>query len=695
MKKIIKIIVAAFFFYFPGQSVYSQDDYLHCGSTEAINKILDANPQLKQEYLQREAQSALIDQQAFADGYGEKKQRLPIYIIPIVFHIIHQGGSENISDAQVYDEVRILNEDFRMLNATAANTVPAFQSIAADCEIEFRLAQKDPNGVCTNGIDRILSAETNIGDDNSKLNPWPRNKYLNVWVVKAMSSGAAGYAYLPGTAFPSTVDGVIILSGYIGAIGTGTPLRSHALTHEVGHFLNLLHPWGNTNDPGIDCSGSDNVSDTPQTEGWTSCNLSGATCGSALDNVQNFMEYAYCPTMYTAGQKSRMRTAINSTTGQRSSLWTTSNLAATGVSLPDVLCHSDFQSNNLSNSVCQGNSLTYSDLAWNGIPTGWNWTFPGGTPSTSTDSVPVIQYNTPGIYDVSLTVTKGTESATVTKTSYVTVNSSTATYNNSFYSEGFEGNAIPNSDWKVRNQIPGGNTWVQTSNAAATGSKSVMIINTSASDTYVDELISPSINMASITGSTNLVFKAAFAQKTSTSADKLQVYVSTNCGLSWSLRYAKTGTALSTAGVQSTSFTPNASQWAQHIVTLSGFSSQTNLYIMFRFTSNGGNNIYLDDINIGGANGISDDIANAIDFKVYPNPLEDNSIIFFNTPDKNKVELKIYDLTGREVLSIVNDNLNAGEHQYSIAEKNNLSAGIYFITLYVDRQRFTKKLIVK
>lgn len=696
MKKNITIILATFFFCFFSQFIYSQDDYLHCGSTEAMNKIFIANPELKKAFLEREAISALQDQQAFATGYSNNvgKQLLPIYTIPVVFHIIHQGGTENISDAQVFDAMRILDEDFRMLNSTAANTVTAFQSDAADCEIEFRLAQKDPNGICTNGIDRILSTETTVGDDGSKLNPWPRSKYLNIWVVKAMSSGAAGYAYLPGSAFPS-VDGIIILSTYIGSIGTGTPTRSHALTHEIGHFLNLLHPWGNTNDPGVDCSGSDNVTDTPPTEGWTSCNLAGATCGSALDNVQNFMEYAYCPTMYTAGQKTRMRNALTSSTGQRSSLWTSSNLSATGVSLAAVLCKADFQSNNLANTVCQGNSLTFTDLSWNGVPTSWNWTFPGGTPATSTDSVPVIQYNTPGVYDVGLTVTNGSGSVTTSKTSFVTVNSTTATYSNTFYSEGFEGTSIPNTDWNIRNQTPGGNTWVTTTSAAATGSKSVMITNTSTSDTYIDELISPSINMTAITVSHNLTFKVAFAQKASTSADKLQVYVSTNCGLNWTLRYTKSGAALSTGGIQSSTFTPNASQWTEHLVSLSGYSGQTNLYIMFRFTSNGGNNVFIDDINLGGANSIDDGLANTIDFNVYPNPVEENSIISFNILNKQKVELKIYDILGREVSSLFNGYLSPGDHQYSIAEKSDLSPGVYVVTLCVDRQRFTKKLIVK
>lgn len=697
MKKNITIISATFFFCFFSQFIYSQDDYLHCGSTEAMNKIFIANPELKKAFLEREAISALQDQQAFATGYSNNvgKQLLPIYTIPVVFHIIHQGGVENISDAQVFDAMRILDEDFRMLNSTAANTVSAFQSDAADCEIEFRLAQKDPNGICTNGIDRILSTETTVGDDGSKLNPWPRSKYLNIWVVKSMSSGAAGYAYLPGSAFPTTVDGIIILSTYIGSIGTGTPTRSHALTHEIGHFLNLLHPWGNTNDPGVDCSGSDNVTDTPPTEGWTSCNLAGATCGSAIDNVQNFMEYAYCPTMYTAGQKTRMRNALTSSTGQRSSLWTSSNLSATGVSLAAVLCKADFQSNNLANTVCQGNSLTFTDLSWNGVPTSWNWTFPGGTPATSTDSVPVIQYNTPGVYDVGLTVTNGSGSVNTSKTSFVTVNSTTASFSNTFYSEGFEGTSIPNTDWNIRNQTPGGNTWVTTTSAAATGSKSVMITNTSTSDTYIDELISPSINMTAITVNHNLTFKVGFAQKTSTSVDKLQVYVSTNCGLNWTLRYTKSGAALSTAGIQSSAFTPNASQWTEHLVSLSGYSGQTNLYIMFRFTSNGGNNVFIDDINLGGANSIDDGLASTIDFNVYPNPVEENSIISFSILDKQKVELKIYDILGREVSSLFNGYLSAGDHQYSIAEKSDLSPGVYVVTLCVDRQRFTKKLIVK
>ena len=700
MNKLISLLAGMLALWATVYTAYAQTDYLNCGTTEKLNAIFVANPQLKQEYLQRESELAVLDQQMYVTGYNQSaKSQSVVYIIPVVFHVIHQGGSENISDEQIHDAVRILNEDFRKLNATAANTVSQFQSIAADCEIEFRLAQKDPSGNCTNGIDRIASIETNAADDDAKLNPWPRNKYLNIWTVKTIgSSGVAGYAYLPGTAFPSTVDGILILHNYVGSIGSGTPTRSHALTHEVGHFLNLNHTWGNTNDPGVDCSGSDNVSDTPPTKGWTTCNLAGATCGSPLDNVQNFMEYSYCPTMFTAGQKTRMHNALNSSSGQRNSLWTTSNLTNTGVNLPAILCKADFESNNAENTVCQGGSLTFSDLSWNGSPTAWNWSFPGGTPSTSNDSMPVVQYNTPGVYSVTLQVTRGSETASTTKNAYVTVNSSTAVYSVSFYSEGFEASgALPNTDWQVRNKQPGGNTWEQTGVAAATGTKSVRIVNTSASAGYVDELISPSVNMTTIAGTAPaLTFKVASAQRSSSTEDKLQVYVSTNCGLSWVLRKTISGTALATANVQTASFIPTSSQWAEQSVILSSFVSQQNLYVMFRFTSDGGNNIYIDDINIrGNTTGIAEDeLSNTLSFNVYPNPVEQSTVAYFNLLNKQQVQLAVYDMLGRKVADVVDSELSAGEHNFSVSQSN-LLAGMYYATLTIDKQRFTKKLIVK
>jgi PKD repeat protein len=672
---------------------------INCGTTEMMKKVFDANPELYKQYLASEVELAAQDKIAAANNYLplDKAAITPVYTIPVVFHVIEEGGSENISDAQIFDEMRILNEDYAKLNPDTSAIVPSFLSVASGVGVQFKLAQKDPNGNCTNGIDRVYSSLTNAADDGSKLNDWPRNKYLNVWTVKTIgTAGVAGYAYLPAGA-GSTVDGVLILSNYIGSIGTGSVATSRALTHEIGHYLNLNHTWGGTNNPGVAC-GDDGVTDTPITMGHTSCTLTDATCTPPIiENVQNYMEYAYCSNMFTAGQKNRMRSALTSGTSSRNNLWTAANLTATGVSTPAVLCAADFLTNSItSNVLCQGDSITFIDNSWNGNPTSWNWTFPGGTPASSTDSMPVVHYNTPGYYNVSLTVGNASGSVSTTKTNYIRVNPSTASYASTFYSESFEGAAIPSADWQVNNLAPGGNTWTQTTAAAVTATHSVRIVNNAAADGSVDELISPSIDMTHIAGATpTLTFKLAYAQSSTTTNDKLQVYVSTTCGKTWTLRLSLTGSALATAPVTTSSFVPTASQWVQKSSNLTGFASQPNLYILFRFTSNGGNNIYIDDINISGTVGFGDDLSNAINYNVYPNPADENTLVSFNLISPEKTSLKVYDVVGREISTLVNTQLGAGEYTYPIADKATLSAGVYFVTLTAGDHTFTKKLIVK
>jgi PKD repeat protein len=696
MKKITRILFVCIAAFSITGSAVAQNKL--CNTDEMVRRSLENNPELKQQYLEEQSRLQAIDAESARNNHSHSDREMlmpPIYTIPVVFHVLHQNGPENISDSQIHDQMRILNEDFRKLNSDISAVVPTFSGITADSEIEFRLAKKDPSGNCTNGIDRIFSAETNVGDDDSKLNPWPRNKYLNIWVVKTISSGAAGYAYLPGTAFPSTVDGIIILSTYIGSTGTGSVNTSRALTHEIGHFLNLQHVWGNSNNPGVAC-GNDGVTDTPETKGHTSCTLTDDFCNpGTIENVQNFMEYAYCSNMFTNGQKTRMRAALNSSTGQRSSLWTATNLTATGVSTPAVLCQADFESSNLTNTVCQGNSLTFTDNAWNGNPTSWSWTFPGGTPSSSSDSVPSIQYNTPGIYDVTLSVTNASGTVSATKVGYVTVFANSASVTSSIYQEGFESSPIPNADWVVRNQFPGGNTWVQTSAAAATGTKSAMITNLSTYSTYVDELIGPSVDMTAIAGSSpSMTFKTAFAQRTSTDTDKLQLYVSTNCGTTWTLRKSMTGAALNSGGVVSGTFVPTPAQWITQTATLAGYVSQDNLYFMFRFTSDGGNNIYLDDINISGTVGVEDFEENNA-FNVYPNPIDATTVIELVLTGNQKVDISIIDVLGREISSVYSGSMSEGEHLIPVPDQSKLSQGVYFVRVNIDGKATAKKMIVK
>lgn len=675
----------------------SGQDLTPCGTTEMHLKLMGADPIYKKNYEAEQSRLKMMDKAASLNGYkavaksSSSSATPPLYIIPVVFHIIHQYGDENISDAQVRDAIRTLNEDYRKRNADTIHTVAEYKPIAADCEIEFRLAQLDPSGAPTNGIERFVSPLTYLGNDSAKLNPWPRSKYLNIWVVAYVMKGFAAYAYYPGVS--AEKDGILCLYTYIGAIGASTLKNSHTLSHEVGHYLNLQHTWGNTNAPEIAC-GDDDVSDTPLTKGHTSCPLTDQVCKVGVnENTQNFMEYSYCFTMFTNGQKNRMHNAIDSSLSDRNNLWTTNNLIATGVTKVPVLTKADFVSTNVDNRVCEGNALTFMDNSWNGKPTSWSWVFEGGTPATSNDSMPSVTYSTPGTYDVQLTVSNSSGTLSVTKKDYVTVNKKTG-YANTYFTESFEGDTVPNADWNVHYRGEG-NTWKQTNVAAATGSHSVMITNSTSSDAMIDELVSQPIDMTTITGP-NLVlaFQVAYAKRISSSADKLDILISTDCGKVWEFKKRYTAAILSNGTIETGNFVPNPNQWSLQSIPLSQYASAKSLLCMFRFTSNNGNNIYLDDINITGSLGITEESENHLNMMVFPNPMNEHTLVSFELEQKKQITISIQDVVGRTVSTVFKGDAGVGHHEYSIPENSKLSAGIYFVNFTDGKHSVSEKLII-
>lgn len=280
----------------------------HCGTDEALEKIFQKFPDLRTQHEQIRAntlQQAFHQNTSAPAGHTTAAKTattsLVTYTIPIVFHILHQYGAEDITDAQVIDEVAILNRDYKRLNPDTNLVIPEYKYLAANAEIQFALPTKDPQGNCTNGIDHVYTHLTNQAGDNSKISGWPQNKYLNVWVTSTIgASGVAGYAFYPSAVnsnpYMMTVDGVIILSSYIGSIGTGTPFTSRALTHEIGHFLGLAHTWGSTNSPEVAC-GDDGVADTPITMGHKTCPLYDAKC----DTTNESRRYTFDAMTTTSG----------------------------------------------------------------------------------------------------------------------------------------------------------------------------------------------------------------------------------------------------------------------------------------------------------------------------------------------------------------------------------------------------------
>ena len=251
-----------------------------CGTDIMNNRARSRNPFLVQA---QDNYERLMDEEMIEWRTNRNGEPEAVLVIPVVFHVLHMNGPENISDAQILDQMEVLNRDYNKLNADTIEVVSGFDTIIANVKLEFRLATKDFLGNCTNGIERIYTIETYVGDNGSKLNQWPRERYLNVWTVANMENGVAGYSQYPSAVIDgqsALADGVIIRHNYIGRIGTGAEFASRALTHEVGHYLDLAHPWGSTNDPGVEC-GDDGVNDTPVTEGSDNCqNLKDFTCSS-------------------------------------------------------------------------------------------------------------------------------------------------------------------------------------------------------------------------------------------------------------------------------------------------------------------------------------------------------------------------------------------------------------------------------
>lgn len=698
----MKKILLLFFATFCVQKCIAQENLKYCGADELRIATLKKNPKIAQAVIKRDAELEAFTQKYVADFYN-KKTLSATYIIPVVFHVIHNWGIENISDAQILDGLDILNKTFRKQLADTASIVSAFKPLHADCDIEFRLAQLDPNGNCTSGINRIASPLTNIGDHSVKsIIQWPPTKYLNIYIV-SNAAGLAGHCVWPADADSIPLwDGIVIGYNYVGSIGTSNYTQSVAFAHECGHYLNLQHIWGGNNvpnfyyypcaDPNKDCNVDDLVADTPPTIGWKSCNLTGASCGNAVDNVQNTMDYSYCNRMFTYGQKARMQACLNSAIAGRNNLWQTANLIATGVLNPQGgLCKADFTSN--VNVVCQGagTPIVFTNTSYNGTFTDILWTFPGGTPSTSASSNPSVSYTTPGTYDVTLKVKNGTDSVQVTKINFISVLPTTSTVYP--FTEGFEATSSLNGLEWFSNSFDTINNWQLTTSAFYSGTKSVMLNNYSSPSGTKDELFSKMLNL---TGGSGLYisFKYAFAKKDTASNDRLQLYITNNCNNNWLQRINLTGTALETAPMQSTPFVPaSTSEWKQASVIIPPTWLTANFRFKFVYTSSNGNNVYIDDINLNVNTGISDLDEMSSTFQLFPNPANSTVTLGFKLTESKELSISILNLLGQTIYSSGKENYSDGEHTINLPLRD-ISPGMYFIKVADDNNDFKKPLVI-
>ena len=290
-----------------------------CGAMEEHRRLLNEDP----SYVA--ARSAI---ESATRAYEAREVMRPgITQIPVVVHVVWHTAAQNISDAQIQSQIDILNGDFRMTNADVGNVPAVWQPLVADARVEFALASLDPAGASTTGVTRRETNVAGFAMNGNRIkssakggtDPWPADRYLNIWVGQ-LSGGLLGYAQFPGG--PSATDGVVILHSAFGTSGTAAaPFdRGRTATHEIGHWLNLFHIWG---DDGTGCNGTDEVDDTPNAAGpnFGCPTFPHVTCSNGPDGdmIMNYMDYTddACMFMFTAGQVTRMQAALD---GPRASI---------------------------------------------------------------------------------------------------------------------------------------------------------------------------------------------------------------------------------------------------------------------------------------------------------------------------------------------------------------------------------------
>ncbi len=626
-----------------------------------------------------------------------------VRIIPVVFHVLHQYGYENISDAQILDAVVILNNDFNRLNADTSFVTAPFDSIIGNVAFEFRLAHLDPYGNPTTGIDRIVTPLTNNANMDSRINTWDATHYVNIWVVNSIEEpGIAGWADNPFvTPFNPCNAGITILNDFVGSIGTASPGSSRELTHEMGHYFGLFHTFETL---GV-CGGSDGIYDTPYTKGNTSCNTSSNTCDDSnfpdsyaywnfdpRDNVENFMDFSYCGRMFTNGQVELMRAVQEDPQYFRDQLSVESNLIATGTgpgpqTASTALPGAEFDVSD--HMTCAGFGITMLNGTGMAAGTSYSWSFPGGTPSTSTQSAPQVVYTTPGYYDITLTTTNANGSNSTTQYSTVYVSGDWAEFTGPTMQD-FDSEPLFWQTWNLNNDNSffsrylsngvNGTSCYSLNNFLLTDSSALCspVYYENALEDHVDELVSPAYNlqgMSNITISFDYAYASA-ATNISDMTEKLQIYVSNDCGNNWGLRMTLTDTALTTAfeniGVI---FSPDAGDWKHASLTLPPPIVSHKCRIKFKFTAkNHSNTLSIDNVQIDGTVGLSE--YPQFTLNLFPNPISGNGVlnIISNESLEGKM-IQLIDLRGTVLLEqeIKTDHL--------IALPGTISSGSYFIKI--------------
>ncbi len=680
--------------------IFAQEQTIHhCGTMEHLEYMKKKDPGLE-----KRMQSDELKIEKWIDEHPNQRQSslLPD-VLPVVVHVLYANSAENISDQQIMNTIQALNEDYGR-TAPDTNLTPAvWKPIAASTNIQFCLAQRDPNGAVTNGIERRqTSAGPFTVDDLVKfyssggLDAWDVSKYFNLWICD-LTAGLGGYGEFPQSNYSNTFGNV---TDY-----TLVGLTGWVATHECGHCFNLFHIWG---DDGGACSGTDHVSDTPNQADATS---SPCPTFPALDACSpnapgymfmNYMDYGSeaCKNIFTQGQATRAHAALYNLA--YSSLLTSdgcqpvssvNDAGVTSVSTPSAIrCDSVFDPvvklRNFGTSPLSSAVIKYT--IDNGTVNSYSWS---GT-LNSLDSVDVTL--------PTLTVTSGVHTMKVYPTQPNGVTDpnpydDTTTYIFNIVIigqalpivQGFQNQFFPVNGWSYGN-YDHGITWTRVS-PHHQSTWSVEMNNYSyPAPGAIDDLIMPNVNLVSPGNVPIFTFWVAYAYQTPANSDTLEVLISTDCGASWTSLYKKWSDSLSTAAATTAPFTPaSAAQWREETFDLTPFNFSDNAIITFRNINANQNNLYIDDVNLSFLTGINETL-DGKSVSIYPNPTTGTILVNTSALKTSALTVTISDALGKNVLQKI-VKLPAKDAAFDLSL---LSNGLYLIRLDDGNSNVVQKFLL-
>ncbi len=682
-----------------------------CAASQLMQQKAQESPQMAQQFdafIQRFEQFGKDYRSGALENDNRATEATGIYI-PVVFHIIHNGDAEgtgeNITEAQCLSQIDAMNKHFNGQDPLNASVPAPFQSLVANVGINFCMAKFDPDGNPTNGITRHQFPNATWDDQNTidaTLKPstiWDNKKYLNVWVVRMggslVSTGGGGvlaYATFPGFG-PASEDGIVARFNTIGTTGSLLPgiTKGKTVSHEVGHWLGLLHTWGFSAGCG---DVGDFIDDTPDQDDQNfGCpTFPKVSCPNAAPNgdmFMNYMDYADddCASMFSLGQSARMLNTLNTNRAEiknsASKCFYSLDAAVVKLQLPiDTICSLSFSP--LVTIQNAGVSPLTSAKIYYQIDGGtvqlYNWTGYLASQETANVSLPT-QNVLEGAHTFDISIGGPNNQLSDDFSGNDNLNTPFYAYdaqaeNQLPYTQDFEGAFTP-VNWTLIN--PNNDiTWEQSTIAGGYGnSNSSMSINnlgyTTNPNKRRDAIETVPFDLTGIVYP-ELKFDLAYARRDSVRSDSLNVYYSLDCGSNWIKIFVQRGADLATSSNQTALFIPSPSEWKTVKLPLLNIVGQNRVSFRFENVTGWGNALYIDNINLANNISLSIPKQEKVEVKIFPNPAQ--TMVGIRLPAAHQfTTISLVNQIGEKLESLsINDNA-------IIIPIDKYSNGIYFIQL--------------